>query len=128
MSTGKRLIYPAAIIGSTPSGINGGKYSGVSGDMSQASITSLGFNVQNMDNIGIQIVWTGSPVGTLALNGSGYDGGYLPLPGFSVNAPSGSAGGTLLDIVPTSMFWLQLVYTKTSGTGSLNAWFFAKAN
>lgn len=90
------------------------------------NITSIGFNIANYDIVGLQIVWTGTPTGILILNGSGYDGGFLPLPGFSVNSPSGSAGGTLIDISVTSMLWLQLVYEFSSGTGTLNAWAFAK--
>lgn len=129
MSTGKRVIYPVSIIGVLPSGMqkSGGQNSGISGDMSQATITSIGFNIENFDIAGLQITWSGSsPLGTIVLNGSGYNGGYLPLPGFTVNSPAGSNGGTLVDIVITSMLWLQLVYTKTSGTGTLNAWAFAK--
>jgi hypothetical protein len=129
MSTGKRILFPVSIIGVLPSGMtnSSGQSSGISGDMSQASITSIGFNIANYDIAGLQITWSGSsPTGTLVLNGSAYNGGYLPLPGFSVNSPSGSNGGTLIDLTVTSMLWLQLVYTKISGTGTLNAWAFAK--
>ena len=103
MSTGKRVIYPVSIIGVLHAGIqkSGGQPSGVSGDMSQATITSIGFNIENFDIAGLQIVWTGTPTGNLVLNGSGYNGGYLPLPGFAVNSPAGSPGGTLLDITVT---------------------------
>lgn len=128
MSTGKRLIYPTCIIGNAPINAMSTIPGAPAGDMSQVSIISPGLNIQNFDNIGIQLVWPTTAVGTLVLNGSGYNGGFQPLPGFSVTSPSGSNTGTLIDIVPTSMFWLQIVYTKISGTGTLSAWFWAKAN
>ena len=115
MSTGKRTLRPYQII--------------TNGVMTGTSvITSIATNILNMDNIGFEIKWTGTPVGTLVINASGTGVNYYPLPGFSVNSPTGTAGGTFVDIDPTSALWLQLVYTNSSSTGVLNAWIFGKAD
>lgn len=118
MSSRKNVLPPFAIISS--------------GDMSQSSLTSTVTNIQYMDNICISLVWTGSPTGTFAVQGS-LDhqqdalgniitaGNWIAL-GLSPNpAATGSAGSTLIDLNQLSFPYIRVVYTKTSGTGTLNA-------
>lgn len=119
MSMTKRVLGPVCIIG-TGTGANA-KYgsSGVSGDMSAASITSKVQDVKFIDNVSIELAWTGAPVGTLAiyesLTGVNF-GDPLQIP---INNPNGSAKSVVLDLNQLSGFWVKIVYTKTSGTGTL---------
>lgn len=80
----------------------------------------------------IQVIWTGTPTGTFSVQGSldyflGPDGkpgnvGTWDDMGISVTAPSGSAGKALVDITITGIPWVKIVYTNTSGTGTLTAY------
>ncbi len=91
------------------------------GDVSQATITSLATNIKLIDNVCMELVWTGTPVGTFQLLGSVTGNNYFPI-ALTPTAPAGSSGGTLVDLNQLSFPWIKLVYTKTSGTGTLNAW------
>src|SRR5262249_51355287 len=101
----------------------------VAGDMS-GSITSYGFNVRAMDNIGLQFVYTGTAAtGAWSFYGSNdsTDGPRGPGNWFSVTLtspppdPSGSSGaGFGVDINQWPYQWIQVRYTRTSGSGTLN--------
>lgn len=108
-----------------------------SGDMSQASVTSIGLDLNQCALGAIQAVWTGAPVGTLILqiscdevaasitsdpaanvvNWTTYTGSSTAVNG------AGDFTWNLLDI---GYRWLRMKYTKTSGTGSISATFTAK--
>lgn len=110
-----------------------------SGDMSQSTVTSLGLDMNQMVLASIQAVYTGSPVGTLKLqisndivsappgggtnlaslvtNWSDYTGSSL-----SISA----AGDFTYNLLDIGYRWLRLVYTKSSGTGTINATFCGK--
>lgn len=109
------------------------------GDMSAASITSEATILQGITNIGYEVSWTGStPVGTLVLqvsntysvNATGAverAGTWTPVP-MDVNgayatsiAISGNTGKGYIDVTLHAGYAAQLVYTKGSGTGTLNA-------
>lgn len=106
------------------------------GDMSQSSITSAVTNIEFMDNIGIQLNWTGSPSGTFAIqvsldydqdnNGNVINAGnwvsvtLTPTPDTSVSPP------IYIDMNQLSSPWIRVVYTKVSGTGTLNAFIAGK--
>lgn len=106
------------------------------GDMSAASLTSPVTNIQFLDNIGIQLSWTGSPVGTFTVQvsadynqdslGNVLAAGHwvtLTLP----TSPTTASGSPIyLDLNQLSAPWIRVVYTKTSGTGSLSAFITAK--
>lgn len=102
------------------------------GDMSLSSITSSPCEIKLQDNIGIQLNWTGTPNGTFDvqissdynqdLNGNVTNSGHwisLPL-NPSVSA-SGSANSAYIDLNEQSAQYVRVVYTKVSGTGSLDA-------
>lgn len=108
-----------------------------------SSPSSLITSIQFLDNIGYQLEWTGSPVGNFqVLISADYDpnqdiaGQWIPLLFTYYN---GSAFITSYDI-PTSMGspyyidlsflsapYLQVTYTNTSGSGTLNGFLTAKA-
>lgn len=103
------------------------------GDMSQATLTSQVCNINQLDNIGIQLVFTGTPTGTFQVqisadyNQDNYGnvlnaGDWTPITLSSSPVASGSAGNVYIDMAELSAPWLRVVYTKVSGTGTLNVW------
>lgn len=99
-------------------------------DMTGA-LTSQAIALTQVDNVAVQLAWTGSPTGTFTVQGS-ID--YVPLPGggsslnagtwttitLPTTAATGGAAGTLLINMNDLGFpWMRVVYTPTSGTGTL---------
>lgn len=116
------------------------------GDMSAASITSAVTNIQFLDNIGLQLNFSGSPVGLFQVQisadyaqdneGNVQDPGnwvpmvltYLVGSTFvsATTVPTSSGSPIALDLNQLSFPWIRVVYTKTSGTGTLNAFITCK--
>lgn len=103
-----------------------------------AVITSAITNIQFLDNIGIQLNWTGTPNGGAVVqisNDHAQDslgnvtvaGNWNTLTTSADAAPAGSAGSFYYDINQTSAPWIRVVYTNTSSTGTLNAFICGKA-
>lgn len=107
------------------------------GDMSQSSLTSSVVKMLFSDNVGIQFDWSGAPVGTLAvqvsLNYSTDPSGVvlnagtwctIPAAAFSNTGtypvPGTTSSPGYLDIPLLSASAIRVVYTKGSGTGTLN--------
>lgn len=99
-----------------------------------ASATTGAFYVAQAFGYSIQIVWTGAPVGTFTLevsNDAGPNEPYLTPtnPGVvnwstytgSAVAAGGGTGVWTWDVTLSSVRWVRLVYTRTSGTGSLTS-------
>lgn len=98
------------------------------------TVTSSVTNLSQLDNIGVQFNFTGSPVGTFNVqvsndyNESNQGGAVVVLnPGSWINmsltpspAATGTADNIYIDIVPTSAQWIRTVYTGSSGTGVLS--------
>lgn len=110
------------------------------GDMSLSSITSIYTNIQGLDNIGYQIGFSGAPTGTFSVQISmDYEpgkapnskpvnaGNWISLPLSPAIIASGSPDNAYIDLNQMSAPWIRLVYTKTSGSGTLNAYVVAKA-
>lgn len=103
------------------------------GDMSQASIISEVTIIQKLSLASYGVSWAGtSPVGVItvevsndySLNSSGTvsnAGTWNQLPLSGTAAVSGNTGNGFIDIDAQAGYALRLVYTKTSGTGSLQA-------
>ncbi len=109
------------------------------GDMSTASITSSPTILQSLTLVNYAVTWSGtSPVGTLAVQASDdyalTPGGAvqnagtwntlpLDLAGASVTSIpiTGNSGNGMIDIDGLGAYAIRLVYTKGSGTGTLNA-------
>lgn len=107
------------------------------GDMSAASLTSTPMVIQQLSLISFQAVWTGtSPVGTLqvqvsndfALNGDGSirNAGTWTNLG-STSAVSGNSGNLEISLHDIPSYAIRIVYTKASGTGTLNVIICAKS-
>lgn len=116
--------------------------------MSTASLTSTVTNIQYLDDIGYQFNWTGSPVGNFQLQVSAdyaqdgmsppnvtNAGNWVPLTftywdgsmfvtGTSIPTTVGSP--IYIDLALLSAPWIRAVYTKVSGSGTLDAFVTAK--
>ena len=93
------------------------------GDMSTSSITSATTNVQYLDNVAVQCNFTGSPVGVFDLQVSIDNVNFAPL-GLNIAASNGSP--IVINANQLSAPYVRLTYTKTSGTGTLNAFISGK--
>lgn len=98
------------------------------------SITGSVVGIQYLDNVAIQMEFTGSPVGTLAVQGSvNYaqnaqgtvtnTGNWIT---FTTSAVA-AAGDVLFDLNQLSFPWIRVIYTRSSGTGTLDGYISAKA-
>lgn len=103
------------------------------GDMS-GSLTSLISIIQRLPGISYDIAWLGTPTGTfqvqlsntVTLNPDGTAasaGNWTTLPSSAFAGtypvPSGSAGSGFLDVVGTEAYAVRILYTRSSGSGSL---------
>lgn len=102
------------------------------------NLTSTPLDIKNLDDIGIQLNFAGSPTGTFQVQVSAdyqaSDAGNVTNAGNWINltlspAPvaSGSAGNVYIDIATISSPWLRVAYTQSGGTGSLDVWATGKA-
>lgn len=112
MSTGKRILDSYFI---------------QSGSLA-ADYTSSTINILYLDNIGIQLVWTGTPTGTFIIQVSNDNTTWGTL---SPTSPSTiSAGGSASDaeISLNQLPWkyLRVKYTRSSGTGTLQGYITGK--
>lgn len=80
-------------------------------------------DISRMDNIGLEVAWTGSAVGVLEVLGS-VSGINFPSLTFSpaLAQPAGAAGEYLVGITQDQFKYILLRYTNTSGTGSLTVY------
>lgn len=96
-----------------------------------ANRTSEIVEIKNQDNIGVQLVWTGAPVGTFDVQismtyqedqfGNVTDAGtWTSLPLSPSITAAGSADNAYIDLNQMSAMYVRVVYTRVSGTGTLN--------
>lgn len=102
------------------------------GDMS-GNITQLTpTNIQFMDNVAIQLNFTGTPTGSFSIQGSlDYNpvtgaGNWVALTLTPSPGASGAAASILIDMNQLSFPWIRVVYTASSGSGILDAWISGK--
>jgi len=95
------------------------------------AITSAAVETKQQDNIGIQFNWTGTPTGTFSVMVSldhkqdaqgnvTVPGNWIPLTLSPAITATGSANTAYVDLNQLSAAYIQVVYTPTSGTGTLN--------
>lgn len=95
------------------------------------SLTSAVVEIQQQDNIGIQLKWSGSPVGTFSFQvSSDYlkdpignvqnPGNWIALPVDPVITAAGTPDDAYVDLNQLSASFVRVVYTRTSGVGVLN--------
>lgn len=97
-------------------------YTALNGVDMASSHTSAAINIQYLDNVGIELVWSGaSPTGTIAIQVSLDNTTYITIPSVSVS-PGGSAGNAYIDLNQLSAAWVRIAYTTTGGSvGTLTA-------
>lgn len=89
----------------------------VNGDMT-TTLTTPSLNINEVSLNGIQCVWNGSsPVGVLSVNVSNDNINWTSMGTLPV---SGNSGSDAFNVQLSAFCWLQVVYTPTSGSGSLN--------
>src|ERR1700677_1339676 len=97
------------------------------------NVTSTVVETRNQDNIGFQLNWTGTPVGTFSfqvsmdyfqdLNGNVVNpGNWTTLPVTPAITAAGSANTAYVDINQTSSPYMRVVYTAGSSTGTLTVY------
>ncbi len=100
--------------GSNPSGTAAGAMA------STNTIYTNILEVSRMDNVGLEVTWTGTPTGTFQVMGSNSGVTFYALTFNPVlNQPAGSAGGYLIDLTQYPFKYLLLQYTNASGSGSI---------
>lgn len=94
------------------------------------SQTSRVVEIKEQDNIGIQLHWTGSPVGTFDfqissdhredINGNvQVAGNWISLALSPAITATGSGDDAYVDLNQMSALYMRVVYTAVSGTGTL---------
>ncbi len=108
------------------------------GDMSAATVTSTATILQSITSLNYAVTWTGTtPIGVLAVQASDdyqANGSHvtnagtwntvpLNLSGASVTSIpiTGNTGNGMIDIDGIAAYAVRLLYTKTSGTGTIVA-------
>ena len=91
-----------------------------------SNIASTIIKIQGFDNLGIQLVYTGAPVGTFtfAVSQDQVNWAVLPDALFSPAGPITATGvpdDIFVDLNQMGAAWFQMYYTATSGSGTLSA-------
>lgn len=92
-----------------------------------ANITSSAVNVQEAVSYSVHAIWSAgaTPIGTLDLQASNDGVNYQSV----LSAPaavSGNSGQILINIEKHAYAYIQVVYTRTSGSATLNVYVNAK--
>lgn len=107
-------------------------------NQSMASTSTSGIvEIKEQDNIGIQLNWTGAPVGTFdvqisidhAQDANGnvtVAGNWISLPLSPGISASGSPDSAYIDLNQQSASYVRVVYNRTSGSGTVNGFITAK--
>jgi hypothetical protein len=101
--------------GSFPSGLLNGVMSGTN------TIYTQIVDVSRVDNLGLEIFWTGTPTGTISYWASDSGINFFTV-SLTTSQPSGSAGGFGVNLNQWPYKYLQLQYTNSSGSGIINAY------
>jgi hypothetical protein len=105
-------------------------YQNIVSESMGSDVTSSATNIEGLDNVGIYIDFSGTPVGTFAVQVSTDKGPPTRWSDLELSpdpVASGSADTITMDLNNLPYSWLRLVYRRTSGTGTLSAWISAKA-
>jgi len=87
------------------------------GDMSQATLTSTVVPLSECTYCSFQYVYTGSPVGTIQVQASNDNVNFTNIDRSLINITA--AGSSVVNLSEIGYIYARVLYTKTSGTGSL---------
>lgn len=103
--------------GSIPSGNPNGTMAGTS------VIYSNIIDLAKMDNVGLEVNWTGTPVGVFEVMGSNSGLNFYAITfSPSLGQPSGTASGELISLQQYPWKYIMLRYTNASGAGTLTVY------
>ena len=103
--------------GSPPSGLLNGVMSGTN------TIYTQIVDISRIDNCGLEVTWTGTPVGTFQVMVSNSGINFYALTfNPALTQPAGSAGGYAIDLNQLPFKYFLLQYTNTSGSGILTVY------
>lgn len=94
------------------------------GDMA-ASIVSEPMNIERFDNVGMQVKWSGAPVGEFKIEASMDEVNFNDITPSVMNTTGSNP--FLLNLIQCPYRHLIFKYNRTSGTGSLNVHVGAKS-
>ncbi len=85
--------------------------------------------LQQMDVVGIEVAWTGTPGGIISVLVSSSGKNWPALSGFNpaITQPTGSAGSTFIQLGPIGASAFYLKYTNATGSGTISAYIQNKA-
>ncbi len=103
--------------GSRPSGT-------VAGAMASTNIIySNIIDISKVDNVGLEVTWTGTPTGLFEVMCSNSGVNFYALTFDPVlGQPAGSGGGYVIDLNQVPFKYIMLRYTNASGSGSLTVY------
>ena len=131
MSAKRGILKTFAAIGNTVASAANPNPAKVSGDMS-ANIIGPSTTIDIMDQVCYQVHWTGTPTGTINIQGSVDNSTWDTLDPASFTPPiinpAGSAGGQLINLALTPFPYIRLIYTAASGSGTMTCNMSAKGN
>ena len=103
--------------GSAPSGLLNGVMS------STNTIYTQIIDISRIDNMGLEITWTGTPTGTLSVMVSNSGINFYALTfNPALTQPAGSAGGYAIDLNQLPFKYVMLQYTNSSGSGTISTY------
>jgi hypothetical protein len=118
---GVKRVIPGTPGGSGLHLINAGSMAGT------ATITSPTFNANNLDNVGLEVSWTGTPTGTISVLASISNENFYALTfDPTLTQPAGSPGAYLINLNQVPFPYVQVQYVNSSGSGTLDVWLSGK--
>ncbi len=97
----------------------------VDGDMS-SDVTSDSVDVTYSDNVGLQLIFTGTPTGNFYVQGTIDESNWSNLAFDATPTAAGAADTHLLNMSLIPYKKIRLFYDRTSGSGTLNVYVMAK--
>jgi hypothetical protein len=91
-----------------------------------ADVTSASVDVKYSDNIGVQLVFTGTPTGNFYVQGTIDGDTWTALDFGTIPTATGADGDHLLNMNNLPYQKIRIFYDRTSGSGSLTVWVMAK--
>lgn len=91
------------------------------------TVTSDSTNINTAISVCIQAIWSAgsTPVGTMVLQASNDNSTWTEVTGSSL-AVSGATGSNMWNVEKPAYGYIRMVYTRSSGSGTLNATINAK--
>lgn len=83
-----------------------------------STLTSTAMDLSRIDGYAIYAKWTGTPVGDIKLQASVDGTNYIDYPGSDIAITA--AGDAIWEVTTAYYDKIRVVYTFTSGTGTLN--------